>query len=95
MIITICGSIHLAKEIQEVAVKYSLLGNIVLTPILTDRELTEDEVKVAKSLHYDKIRLSDYVIVVVKNWRIGPYTLKEIEFAEKLGLNMEIINYYE
>lgn len=92
MIITICGSITLAEEIRRVSVEYSLQNHIVLTPILADRELTEYEIVVAKKLHYDKIKLSDFVILVVRNDRIGEHTQREIDFAERLGLYVQVVN---
>lgn len=96
-IITICGSLKTKVEIMKVALKLSIDGNIVLTPIFPyndeDINLTEEEIKKLGKIHKEKIKMSDCIVVVNVNNYIGKSTESEIEYAK--SLNKEIIYYQD
>lgn len=96
-IITICGSLKTKVEIMKVALKLSIDGNIVLTPIFPyndeDINLTEEEIKKLGKIHKEKIKMSDCIVVVNVNNYIGKSTKSEIEYAK--SLNKEIIYYQD
>ena len=77
-VITVCGSYKYKNEMQEITEKMALKGNCMLTPI----ELT---------MHKDKIKLSDAILVVNVDGYIGDSTKSEIEYAK--SLNKEILYY--
>lgn len=94
-IITICGSLKEKAEIMKVAMKLSIKGNIVLTPIFPYREedmkLTKEEINTLGRIHKEKIKLSDAIVVVNVDGYIGQSTNSEIEYARLL--NKEVIYY--
>ncbi len=96
-IITICGSFKFVKEMKEIAEKVELSGNPVLTPIYPTRpdkdSYTEDEILMFNSMHREKIKLSDAILVVNIDNYIGSSTEGEIEFAQ--SLNKEVIYYMD
>lgn len=96
-IITICGSFKFVKEMKEITEKVELSGNCVLPPIYPTRpdkdSYTEDEILIFNSMHKEKIKLSDAILVVNIDNYIGSSTEKEIEFAQ--SLNKEVIYYMD
>lgn len=96
--ITVCGSLKFYKEIVEIALKMELEGNCMLVPIYnpynTNKDaFTEEEIKMISKMHYEKIKLSDAILVVDVDGYIGSSTSKEIEYAK--SLNKEILYYSE
>lgn len=96
--ITVCGSLIFYKEIVEIALKMELEGNCMLVPIYnpynTDKDsFTEEEINMISKMHYEKIKLSDAILVVDIDGYIGNSTSKEIEYAKTL--NKEILCYSE
>lgn len=96
--ITVCGSLKFYKEIVEIALKMELEGNCMLVPICnpynTNKDaFTEEEIKTISKMHYEKIKLSDAILVVDVDGYIGSSTSKEIEYAKTL--NKEILYYSE
>lgn len=95
-IITVCGSLKFYKEIVEMALKMELEGNCMLIPIYnpynTNKDaFTEEEINMISKMHYEKIKLSDAILVVDIDGYIGNSTSKEIEYAKTL--NKEILYY--
>lgn len=95
-IITVCGSLKFYKEIVEMALKMELEGNCMLVPIYnpynTDKDaFTDEEIKRISKMHYEKIKLSDAILVVDVDGYIGSSTSNEIESAKTL--NKEILYY--
>lgn len=94
--ITVCGSLRFYQEIVEIALKMELEGNCMLAPIYnpynTDKDaFTDEEIKMISKMHYEKIKLSDAILVVDVDGYIGSSTSKEIEYAKTL--NKEILYY--
>lgn len=68
-IITVCWSLKFYKEIVEITLKMELEGNCMLVPIYnpynTDKDaFTDEEIKMISKMHYEKIKLSDAILVV-------------------------------
>lgn len=96
--ITVCGSLRFYQEIVEIALKMELEGNCMFVPIYnpynTDKDaFTDEEMKMLSKRHYEKIKLSDAILVVDVDGYTGSSTSKEIEYAKTL--NKEIFYYSE
>lgn len=96
--ITVCGSLRFYQEIVEIALKMELEGNCMFVPIYnpynTDKDaFTDEEMKMLSKMHYEKIKLSDAILVVDVDGYTGSSTSKEIEYAKTL--NKEIFYYSE
>lgn len=95
-IITVCGSLRFYKEMMEITEKMELQGNCMLVPIFnpsksSKEDFTEEEALMLDTMHKERIKLSDAILVVNVNDYIGSSTKSEIEFA--MSLNKEIIYY--
>lgn len=88
MIITICGSMRFSDEMLREYARLSVSGHIVLLPAFT-KLLQEEHLdrsilrSILRSLHDEKILMSDRVVVVCPEGYIGDDTRREIEFAKK------------
>lgn len=94
-VITVCGSLRFQREMMEIALKKELEGNCVLLPIFPingDKDnYTEEEMNILGKMHYERIKISDAILVVNVDNYIGSSTKSEIEYAE--SLNKEILYY--
>lgn len=93
-IITICGSLKFMNEMMTEALRLSMEGNCVLTPIYPvnyNTNITLDQKELLKEEHFKKIELSDQIFVLNKDGYIGDSTKLEIDYAK--SLNKEIIYY--
>jgi hypothetical protein len=89
MIITICGSSKFKGDILEKARELTLNGDIVLMPHVFEHadneELTIEQKLQLNNLHYQKILLSEAILVVNTDEYIGESTWAEIDWAVKNG----------
>lgn len=85
-VVCLVGSVRFKETFEKVAKEESLKGNIVLTPVFFDEHEKEKipNREFLDELHYEKIRMSDEVVVINCNDYIGESTAKEIEFAEQI-----------
>ncbi len=94
-IITIIGSMKFINEMMEIAIDLELKGNCILMPVFCNSRgkegFTDEEERILNEGHYEKIKISDAVLVCNINHYIGNQTKKEIELAKML--NKEIIYY--
>lgn len=94
-VITVCGSLRFQREMEEIALKLELEENCVLLPIFPihgDKDAyTEEKMAVLGKMHFERIKISDAILVVNVDNYIGASTQKEIEFAR--SLNKEILYY--
>ena len=94
-VITVCGSFKFKKEMLEVAEELSLQGNCMILPNFPVRgdktSYTAEELQIFASMHKEKIRVSDAILVVDIDGYIGETTTSEIEFAKEL--KKEVIYY--
>lgn len=92
-IVTLCGSTRFAQEFFEVGKVLTLKGQIVLSVEVTTTQSERDDPQFADphtktmldALHFEKIRMSDYVFVINKGGYIGWSTTNEIDYAKSLG----------
>lgn len=87
-VVTICGSMKFAKEMQKIAGVLAIdKGWCVLqcTYDLDFANLTSENLSLLKNEHLKRIELSDAIYVVNINGHIGESTNYEIEYATKLG----------
>ncbi len=96
-VITVCGSLRFQREMEEIALKLELEGNCVLLPIFPingDKDnYTEEEMNILGKMHYERIKISDAILVVNVDNYIGSSTKSEIEYAK--SLNKEIMYYMD
>lgn len=94
-VVTICGSMRFAKEMQDIARDLELkYGYCVLQCVynISKTETNFEEQQNIVNAHWKKIDISDAIYVVNIGGYIGESTKKEIEYAKKH--NKEIM-YYE
>lgn len=88
-VITLCGSTKFKKEFEEINKKLTLEGNIVLSLGVfghTDGEqLSDEQIKMLKDIHKQKIAMSDEIFIINKNSYIGNGLKEEIEYAKQLN----------
>lgn len=87
-VVTICGSMRFWDKIQEMCERLELENGYVVigvTPIVSDRELTERDISLLAELHRAKIDLSDAIFVVNVGGYVGESVKSEIEYAKKTG----------
>ena len=93
-IVTMCGSLKFQKEMMEVAEKMARKGFCVMTPVfpvLENDPITEEQLQKMKEAHFNRIELSDAILVVNINHYIGNSTNREIEYAQKLGKEIRYV----
>ncbi len=92
-IITVCGSLKYQNEMMEITEKMARQGNCMLTPVYSTGKYgcSDEEKKLLGKEHFEKIKLSDSVLIVNVDNYIGESTTKEIEYAK--SLDKEIIYY--
>jgi hypothetical protein len=99
-VVCICGSTRFEEETKMMAELLTLKGQIVLMvncwskkDKLHDPKNAIDEATKAKldAIHKEKIRMSDYVLVMNVNGYWGKSTQSEIEYAQKIGIPVEYL----
>ena len=100
-VVCICGSTRFEEETKMMAELLTLKGQIVLMvncwskkDKLHDPKNAIDEATKAKldAIHKEKIRMSDYVLVMNVNGYWGKSTQSEIDYANKIGIP---VKYFE
>ena len=101
--ITICGSVKFRPIIEQYEAYYSLLGNIIYTPInyssvkslyKTNEEIEQNR-EMMRKCHLAKISESDAIIIINQNFYIGKDTEKELIFAHLQGIPVILVNVRE
>ena len=92
-IITVCGSLKYQNLMMEITEKMAKNGDCMLTPVYPTGKYgcSDEEKKLLGEEHFERIELSDSILVVNVDNYIGESTNKEIEYAKSLG--KEIIYY--
>lgn len=94
-VITLCGSTKFKKQFREAEASLTLQGHIVISLGFFEQsegiEITTEQEKLFEQLHYQKIDMSDEILVIDVNGYIGSSTRKEINYAKTKG---KIIRYY-
>jgi hypothetical protein len=88
-IITLCGSTRFKDEFYALVHDLTLQGNVVLSLGFFSKadgvEVSEEQLRVLKKVHFKKIDLADEVMIVNVGGYIGEGTEEEIEYAKSLG----------
>lgn len=78
----------------EIVESLALKGYCVISPVYLNKSkksYTDEDFKILKDIHFQKIKLSDAILVVNIDNYIGESTKLEIDYAKKL--NKEILYY--
>ncbi len=93
-IVCLCGSTRFEKETKELAEQLTYDGHIILMVNCWSRKdalhdpknKADEKVKaMLDDIHKEKIRMSDWVLVVNINGYWGKSTQSEIDYAKKIG----------
>lgn len=88
-IVCLCGSIRYKHEFLAAQEAEALEGRVVMSPVVfsnADRKaLSSEEIERLHALHRRKIELSDELLVIAPDGRIGESTEQEIAYGESLG----------
>lgn len=87
-VVTICGSIRYAKEMQKIAWDLELNNRWAVLQCLYGRlknEHTSEDWKALEVCHFKKIDISDAIYVVNIDGYVGNQTKREIEYAKEHG----------
>lgn len=89
--VTICGSMRFADEMKDIALLLEINHNmnvIQCTYNTLEVNLSDDDIKQIIIAHYKKIEISDAIYVVNIEGYIGESVRKEIEYAERNGIEV-------
>lgn len=92
-VVTICGSMRFAKEMQKVAWELEAKnGYVVIQCVYNDRETkeTDEEILNIVNAHWKKIDISDAIYVVNIGGYIGESTKKEIECWKRSDISWKV-----
>lgn len=87
-VVTVCGSMKFAKEMQKVARNLALFNGYCVLQCVYDIDasnLSSKDVELLKKEHLKRIELSDAIYVVNIGGYLGNSTKLEIDYANKLG----------
>lgn len=85
-VVTICGSMRFAKEMQKVAVKLEAEdGYCVIQCVYDVANITQGEMANITNAHWKKIDISDAIYVLNVGGYIGDSTKNEINYAISKG----------
>ena len=99
-VVTLCGSTRFESETKTMAELLTLKGQIVLMvncwskkDKLHEPQNPKDEAIKTKldAIHKEKIRMSDYILVMNVGGYWGKSTQSEIEYAQKIGIPVEYL----
>jgi len=88
-VVTLCGSVRFKEEFDRVAEQLTLWGYIVLMPNVWGKHdvLHTNAGSAVKAcldkLHFDKIMISDSIVIINEGSYIGQSTAREIDFARR------------
>ena len=95
-IVTICGSMKYAKDMQKIATELETKNGWCVIQCVYDinkKDITKNEMENVVNAHWKKIDMSDAIYVVNIDGYIGNSTNNEIEYAKSKG--KEIIYHEE
>ena len=91
-IFTICGSKKFEEQILQYTDNLRKAGKIVFTPesfnIKNPDKLTKEEWQRWHNIHYQKMQMSDYIIIYDEGGYIGDDTRREIDYALLRGMRV-------
>lgn len=90
-IVTIIGLMRYWETMMRVYKDKSLKGNIVLLPVYDKFPFTKSDLNTLSNLHYSKIEICDECLIVNVNGYMGADTIREKDYAIKLGKNVRYL----
>lgn len=99
-VVCLCGSTRFEKETKEMAENLTLAGQIVLMvnywskkdKLHEPQNPIDEEIKaMLDDIHKEKIKMSDYVLVMNVGGYWGASTQSEINFARRIGKPVKFI----
>ncbi len=86
-VITLCGSTRFKEAFMETQKRFTLEGNIVISPIFfgDDEEWTEGKREMLGDMHKQRINMADEIFVINAGGYIGISTESEIAYAMAVG----------
>lgn len=98
-VVTLCGSTRFVDEFNQWRQSLTLKGHIVLSiEIVTYQRDHEDPQKfdpdlkeMLDLLHFEKIKMSDWILVLNRGGYLGESTLREIEYAKEHGVPIQYL----
>jgi 8-oxo-dGTP diphosphatase len=88
-VVCLCGSTRHKREFLAAEEAETLQGRIVLAPVFFSHAdgpaLSPADIERLRALHRRKIEMSDEIVVISPDGRIGESTADEIAYAESLG----------
>lgn len=90
-IICLCGSMKFEDEFRKANIRETLLGNVVLMPLLSAPSLLPGEREILDRVHRAKIRLATEVLVLNVDGYIGKDTRDEMTFAIACGVRIRLL----
>jgi hypothetical protein len=98
-IVCLCGSTRFKQNFEKANQDLTLHGKIILAPGVfahADKfEITEKQKKDLDALHFEKINMSDCVLVVNKNNYIGESTRREIDYSNSSAVKVPVFYMYD
>lgn len=95
VVVTLCGSTRFKDEFVRAAREETLAGKIVLSVGLFGHEegldMDGETKEMLDRLHFEKIKLSDEVLILNKGGYIGKSTRRELNFARALGKKIRFL----
>lgn len=89
--VTICGSMRFADEMKDIALQLEISHDMNVIQCIYNSHgvhLSDDDMKQVVEAHHKKIELSDAIYVVNIDGYIGESVRKEIEYAERNGVEV-------
>ena len=88
--ITLVGSMKFKDAMMEIYNRFTLRGDCVFLPYMgvIPEDANEDIIEKLHELHKDKMRMSDFVVVVDQDGYIGKDTQAEINWCVKQGMQI-------
>ena len=89
--VTLCGSMKFADEMKDIALQLEINHNVNVIQCIYNAHgvhLSDDDMKQVVEAHHKKIELSDAIYVVNIDGYIGESVSKEIEYAERKGIEV-------
>lgn len=95
-IVTLCGSTRFTEQFDEISMKFTLNGWIVLSigshrKSDSDFDISESQFLMLEKMHQKKIDMSDLVFIINYNGYMGAGTKKEIWYAQQKGKKIDYL----
>jgi hypothetical protein len=93
-VITLCGSLRFINEMKVIQRRLVDKGFVCFMPEVDSRKLLQEPVPISifQSIHNEKMRQSDAILIVNVNGYIGDNTRDEIQYAHSIKKKVYYLN---